>query len=145
MIAGTRRYLLVQEMRTRLETLGFPVYYAETSHKQDQAIYFFDGKETLDKERGKRRAIYVRRLPLTVYVEFQCVDKQDIPERATDWFDRLQAAVETDEDFGGLCIEYEMDYQDMGVLSDNWVGLQVGWSFVYPSKFLGYGVQSQVQ
>jgi len=142
-IEGTRRNLIRQELQIRLQTLDLPVYYAETVGKQETAIYIWDGKETLTKEQVRRRNLYIRKISFNVYLEIRVDDKSSLDALASSWFDKIQAAVETDEDFSGLVSDYALVSQEIGIAGDNWAILQLEWAFSYLSLFMGRGVQNQ--
>lgn len=100
------------------------------------SIYLFEDVETYDFD-SRRRELYRKTLPVQVEFFQKCSKPEDLYGEANQVLTTLLAAVDTDETFGNLCVNFRVYDPEIAIMRESTYDVIIRLSFEYVELRMG--------
>lgn len=106
---------------------------------QFPSVFLYELEEQVNSSDVYRKGLYQKTLPIQIEYFIKITDRKKVPAEGRKIIKLLTSALELDDRFSGLTIQYYMSGNTIVEMRDGVVDVVVLYEFVYADKFMGYG------
>lgn len=107
--------------------------------EQFPSVFLYELEEVVTSSDVYRKGLYQKTLPIQIEYFIKITDRKKIPAEGRKIIKLLSSALELDDRFSDLTIQYYMTGNTIVEMRDGVVDVVVLYEFVYVDKFMGYG------